>query len=72
MDNAHTAKASSWKSFVNKGVKKGKKGFSKGESMFKTPDGVDGRVGVVGSGRGMTEYDDSVRETQAKRMRRGE
>ena len=33
------------------------KGFAKKESMFKSPDTVDGKVGVVGSGGGMTEFE---------------
>jgi len=33
-----------------------KTGVIKNESMFKTPDGVDGKVGVIGSGKGMTNF----------------
>lgn len=52
---------SSWQSFLNgkrkrfKGLKKKKK------SMFASPDTVDGRVGVVGSGRDMTTFKDRKR-----------
>ncbi|CDZ96400.1 Splicing factor SPF30 [Phaffia rhodozyma] len=50
-------KQSSWQAFGQKAKKKGVKvaGLD-GSSIFKTPDAVNGKVGVVGSGRGMTEY----------------
>jgi survival-of-motor-neuron-related-splicing factor 30 len=44
-------KQSSWKSFQKK--TKGKKGVGVA-SIFVSPDGVDGKVGVVGSGQGMS------------------
>ncbi|KAL7005238.1 hypothetical protein EMMF5_005211 [Cystobasidiomycetes sp. EMM_F5] len=47
------AKQSSWQNFAKKAVKKGYQGVG-GDSMFKTPDNPHGRVGVVGSGKGMT------------------
>lgn len=57
MDLATKQKADSWQSFVHgKGAKK-KTGFMtslKKESIFKT--GENGKVGVTGSGKGMTDY----------------
>jgi len=43
----------SWQSFQDKG--KTKK-VRKGPSIFQSPDSVSGKVGVTGSGKGMTEY----------------
>ncbi|KAG2484619.1 hypothetical protein HYH03_016573 [Edaphochlamys debaryana] len=57
MDLAQKQKQDSWQSFLKgKGSKK-KTGFLTGTkkgSMFSVPEG--GKVGVVGSGRGMTDY----------------
>ncbi len=51
-------KADAWKSFVGgKGAKKKKAGFMTGRkkgSMFSVEGGSDAKVGVVGSGKGMT------------------
>mmetsp|Transcript_31990 Transcript_31990/g.90805 ORF Transcript_31990/g.90805 Transcript_31990/m.90805 type:complete len:325 (-) Transcript_31990:73-1047(-) len=59
MDSAQKNRQKSWQDF-QKGKGKAKtKGFLTGkkkESMFKSPEGVDGKVGVVGSGRGMTDF----------------
>ena len=62
----------SWQNFATKGPKKRSGAVGKSlplgtNSMFKTPEGLDGRgnpavkrmlmlVGVVGSGKGMTEH----------------
>ncbi|KAI6047579.1 hypothetical protein EDC04DRAFT_2863804 [Pisolithus marmoratus] len=43
------AKQAQWQKFAKKAEKKG------GTSIFKTPDNPLGRVGVTGSGKGMTE-----------------
>lgn len=51
-----SAVQNTWKSFVNKGTKKSLAGVVK-QSMFAAPDKVEGRVGVIGSGQGMTSYD---------------
>lgn len=50
-------KQKSWQSFAKKSVKKGVHipGIV-GESMFASPDNPFGKVGVVGSGKGMTQY----------------
>ena len=47
-----------WQDFTNKAAKQkaGHFAFGKNESIFKSPDTVGGRVGVVGSGKEMTEY----------------
>lgn len=50
-------KQASWQKFAKKSEKKGVHiaGMA-GTSIFKTPDNPLGRVGVTGSGKGMTEY----------------
>ncbi|KAG6326810.1 hypothetical protein ID866_12279 [Astraeus odoratus] len=50
------AKQAQWQKFAKKAEKKGVQiaGMS-GTSIFKTPDNPMGRVGVTGSGKGMTE-----------------
>ncbi|KAG5175889.1 hypothetical protein JKP88DRAFT_259084 [Tribonema minus] len=57
-------KQSSWKAFaISKGTKRvagSMKGVRK-ESIFKSPDSLDGKVGVVGSGQGMTDFDNKKR-----------
>ncbi|KAI0274645.1 hypothetical protein BC834DRAFT_815139 [Gloeopeniophorella convolvens] len=51
------AKQASWQKFAKKSEKKGVHiaGVA-GTSIFKTPDNPLGRVGVTGSGKGMTDY----------------
>ena len=56
-------KTRSWQNFRKKKTKRGR--MSK-QSIFASPDTVDGRVGVVGSGKKMTEY----KELDARRVRR--
>ena len=60
MDMVQKQKADAWKSFSSgKGSKK-RSGFmtgrKKGGSMFAVAEGSDAKVGVVGSGQGMTDY----------------
>eukprot|EP00635_Sarcinochrysidales_sp_CCMP3193_P014382 CAMPEP_0118901480 /NCGR_PEP_ID=MMETSP1166-20130328/7166_1 /TAXON_ID=1104430 /ORGANISM="Chrysoreinhardia sp, Strain CCMP3193" /LENGTH=334 /DNA_ID=CAMNT_0006840655 /DNA_START=13 /DNA_END=1017 /DNA_ORIENTATION=- len=58
-DQHRDAKQANWQTFQNKGAKRKVAGSLKQlrkESIFKAPDEVDGKVGVVGSGRGTTEY----------------
>ncbi|KAI0051785.1 hypothetical protein FA95DRAFT_1554318 [Auriscalpium vulgare] len=52
-----TQKQASWQKFTKKADKKGVHiaGVA-GTSIFKTPDNPLGRVGVTGSGKGMTDY----------------
>lgn len=48
-----------WQTFKDKAAKKKPTGFVsnlKKESMFKSPEEVNGRVGVIGSGQGVTEF----------------
>lgn len=64
IDNERNTKQNDWKTFQHKAIKKKVKGASgaltkKGESMFASPATVHGRVGVVGSGQGMTEFQDA-------------
>ena len=43
-------------------AKKGHFAISKNtESIFKCPEGIDGKVGVMGSGKGMTNYSQKER-----------
>ncbi|KAF9161331.1 hypothetical protein DFQ26_004655 [Actinomortierella ambigua] len=46
-------KQNAWKNFAAKGKKTGMLGK---KSMFASPDGPQGKVGVVGSGKGMTQF----------------
>lgn len=65
IDNERNIKQHDWKAFQYKAKKKGmKKGVSgvlskRGSSMFASPETVQGRVGVVGSGQGMTNFHDA-------------
>jgi len=63
----------SWRRFHKKGIKKALgsfKGslFKKGKSIFAAPEGLDGKVGVYGSGQKMTEFDP---RTHYHNIRRG-
>ncbi|KAF8609449.1 hypothetical protein BDV93DRAFT_144277 [Ceratobasidium sp. AG-I] len=50
-------KQAAWQKFAKKSEKKGVViAGVQGSSIFKTPDNPHGRVGVTGSGKGMTEY----------------
>ncbi|KZV71299.1 hypothetical protein PENSPDRAFT_664468 [Peniophora sp. CONT] len=50
-------KQQTWQKFAKKADKKGVHiAGTSGTSIFKTPDNPTGRVGVTGSGKGMTEY----------------
>lgn len=58
LEIAQNKKQNAWQQFTTKGSQK-KTGFLTGrkkESIFKSPDDVKGKVGVVGSGHGMTEF----------------
>lgn len=64
MENERNSKQQDWKAFQNKALKKKFKGASgvltkRGTSIFASPETVDGRVGVVGSGQGMTSFVDT-------------
>ncbi|GMF20153.1 unnamed protein product [Phytophthora fragariaefolia] len=65
IDNERNIKQHDWKAFQYKAKKKGlKKGVSgvlskRGSSMFASPETVQGRVGVIGSGQGMTSFQDA-------------
>ncbi|GMH40184.1 hypothetical protein BSKO_08088 [Bryopsis sp. KO-2023] len=59
MDMTQKKKQEDWKSFVKGKGKKKQAGFFTGrkkQSIFKVPEEVGGKVGVVGSGKGMTDY----------------
>ena len=61
-ENAMTEAKNSWQSFNSKASSKSKSGFKRGkarQSIFKTPDTIEGRVGVVGSGAGLTHFQDA-------------
>lgn len=54
-----SVKQASWLAFKNGQGARKKTGFlstTKKESIFKSPDSVDGKVGVIGSGKAMTKY----------------
>lgn len=58
-DLVQNKRQNNWMNFQNKGAKRkvtGKFVGRKKESMFATPEGDTGKVGVVGSGRGMTDF----------------
>jgi len=60
-DLLQNRRQNNWTSFQNKGAKRkviGKFVGRKKESMFQTPEGDTGKVGVVGSGKPMTEFED--------------
>jgi survival-of-motor-neuron-related-splicing factor 30 len=64
IDNERNMKQNAWKSFQHNAIKKKAKGTSgvlskRGTSIFASPETVDGRVGVVGSGQGMTAFQDA-------------
>jgi len=55
MDLATKKQADNWRSFISgKGAKK-QSGVAPKKSMFAVPDGPNARVGVIGSGRAMTD-----------------
>ena len=67
MDAEQNAKKNSWQSFQAKSGSKKRTGFMTGkvgkkDSMFRVPEG--GRVGVVGSGQGVTDYSQKKRYDQ--------
>jgi len=60
-DLLQNRRQNNWHSFQSKGAKRKVIGKFVGrhkESMFKTPEGDTGKVGVIGSGRPMTEFED--------------
>jgi len=57
MEQVRDTKKTAWQEFTSKSTKKTKTGFYTGrpkESIFKSPDSVDGKVGVTGSGKPIT------------------
>lgn len=65
IDKERSAVQNTWKAFSNKTSKLSKKSGGiphvKKRSMFASPEEVDGKVGVTGSGHGMTQVDDRKR-----------
>lgn len=60
-DLLQNRRQNNWQSFQAKGAKRKVVGKFVGrnkDSMFKTPEGDTGKVGVVGSGKPMTEFED--------------
>jgi len=59
IDKEAKGRQSTWLDFANKATKQKGQGLikKKQESIFKSPDTVMGKVGVVGSGREMTKVD---------------
>mmetsp|Transcript_115061 Transcript_115061/g.199659 ORF Transcript_115061/g.199659 Transcript_115061/m.199659 type:complete len:331 (-) Transcript_115061:105-1097(-) len=60
IEETHQKKQSSWQKFFhNRASTRSKCGFLSGkpkESIFKVPENLEGKVGVMGSGKGMTEF----------------
>lgn len=64
IEKGHADKKSSWMQFQNKAAKKKTVAALnplKRESIFKTPEAYDSKVGVVGSGLGMTDFEGKKR-----------
>jgi len=53
------SRQSTWLDFSNKAnnQKQGYFAYKKNESIFKSPDTIMGKVGVIGSGKNMTQYE---------------
>lgn len=67
MEKVRNQKKNTWQNFTQQ--KSRKVGFFTGmkkESIFKSPDSVSGKVGVTGSGTGMTPFINPV-ETRIKK-----
>lgn len=66
IDNERETKKHGWKTFQAKKQRKVKGSMKKGPSIFQSPDTVDGKVGVTGSGQGMTEFVDTRKKFQTR------
>lgn len=69
IDNERNLKQNGWKAFQHKAQKKQVKGASgvlskRGTSIFASPETVGGKVGVVGSGQGMTTFQDGRKKVK--------
>jgi survival-of-motor-neuron-related-splicing factor 30 len=54
-EEERNARKQAWQNFLQQGIKRVKTGIvTPKESIFKSPDTVEGKVGVTGSGKGMT------------------
>ena len=61
IERASTQKQNQWSDFKNKTVQQ-KKGLQVGrESIFRSPETVEGKVGVTGSGKAMTQFNQRSR-----------
>ena len=49
-------KKNAWGAFTQKAAMKKNSLFKNKESIFRTPEGIQSKVGVTGSGKGMTQY----------------
>lgn len=59
VEKAQQQQVHGWQKFCNKKSSKSKNGYMTGrakQSIFSVPEGVDGKVGVTGSGNKMTEF----------------
>eukprot|EP00440_Ansanella_granifera_P029491 gb/GFBE01032032.1/.p1 GENE.gb/GFBE01032032.1/~~gb/GFBE01032032.1/.p1 ORF type:complete len:336 (+),score=108.18 gb/GFBE01032032.1/:1-1008(+) len=67
LEEEHTKQQSSWqKFFYNKASTRSKCGFASGkprESIFRVPDSLEGKVGVMGSGKEMTKFSEARKFT---------
>jgi len=56
-------KKGKWVNFNTKGYDAKKGLFKKNESIFKSPETIEGKVGVMGSGKGMTNFSQRTKFT---------
>lgn len=67
LEDEHVKQQSSWQKFFhNKASTRSKCGFMSGkprESMFKVPDSLEGKVGVINSGKEMTKFSEAKKFT---------
>eukprot|EP00761_Pharyngomonas_kirbyi_P008517 gb/GECH01008528.1/.p1 GENE.gb/GECH01008528.1/~~gb/GECH01008528.1/.p1 ORF type:complete len:288 (+),score=73.86 gb/GECH01008528.1/:1-864(+) len=70
MDQELRNKQAAWQQFQKKASRKSKvvKKLSKRESIFKSPESVDGKVGVTNSGKGMTESGNKFANVTKKKV----
>ena len=75
LEELRNTKQASWQSFVKKaGSKRVKGSMSRKvvgrDSMFASPDAVDGKVGVTGSGQGTTDFEQRKRQEKLRFLKK--
>eukprot|EP00455_Lapot_gusevi_P025562 TRINITY_DN2694_c0_g3_i1.p1 TRINITY_DN2694_c0_g3~~TRINITY_DN2694_c0_g3_i1.p1 ORF type:complete len:314 (-),score=55.91 TRINITY_DN2694_c0_g3_i1:28-969(-) len=69
LEQEQSKRQNAWQDFKVGAVKSKKKalvGVRKGPSMFASPDSIEGKVGVVGSGHGMTDFQQRINNVTLK------